>query len=54
MRIAPPYAPSPVAEDSITTSVAKDSITTSGGKSFAVSRLSFAAQSTGNSCFSFD
>jgi hypothetical protein len=54
MHIASPYAHFPFVEDNITTSIAENSIATSGGVKVLQSRMSFALQSTGNSCFSFD
>jgi hypothetical protein len=54
MRIVPTCAHFFAAEDNITTSIAEDSIITSGGVKVSQSRMSFALQSTGNSCFSFD
>jgi hypothetical protein len=49
-----PYAHFLAVEDNITTSIAEDSIATSGGVKVSQSRMSYALQSTGNSCFSFD
>ena len=54
MHIAPPFAHFPFAEDNITTSIAENSIATSGGVKISQSRMSFALQSTGNSCFNFE
>jgi hypothetical protein len=54
MHIAPAYAHFLVADDNNTTTVTEDSIITSGGVKVSQSRMSFALQSTGNSCFSFD